>query len=106
MSDFHLVMKKVKVIVQQIDACAGSDVAALRTASYVLSQAHEQSKAFSRTMTEASNLYIANIITASRICIMREVSQLSISLFLLFVPYKLTHFLRYSWTRVFLLTFN
>lgn len=83
MSDFHLVMKEVKDIVQKIDSCAGSNVTALRTSSYVLSQAHEQAKVFAKTVTEACDLYIANIIMASRMCVMREVGKFRSLLFII-----------------------
>lgn len=73
MSDFLQVTKKIKSLVQKIDSYVGSNVAALRTASYVMSQAREQEKIFAKTMTEACDLYISNVITAARICIMREV---------------------------------
>jgi hypothetical protein len=79
MSDFQAVMKKVKGIVQKIDSYVGSDVAALRTASYVLSQAREQEKVFASTMTEACDLFIANIVMAARICVMREVGTQAVA---------------------------
>lgn len=75
MYDFQQTMKRIKSIVNDIDSHAGSDVAAMRTSSFVLSQAMQQERAFASTMAEASELFVSNVGMAARICVMREVSD-------------------------------